>query len=162
MQTLQAKQLIEQVLTHLGYNFPPFVALLLGTMAQESNMGEYETQIGGGPARGIFQMENATFQDINDNFLAYHNELKTRVNSYKPNYTTTFNADWLIHNPKYSTAYAACSYIRHSVPHPNTPCTCDAAWPNYKTYYNGPGAAQEYQFQSKWIEFDIDSMFTNN
>ena len=37
------------------------VELLLGTAAQESRFGKYLRQLGGGPARGVFQMEPATF-----------------------------------------------------------------------------------------------------
>jgi len=38
--------------------------LLLGTCAQESNMGKYVVQMGGGPAIGVFQMEPATYKTI--------------------------------------------------------------------------------------------------
>lgn len=37
------------------------VELLLGTCAAESDFGEFRRQVGGGPARGIFQMEPETF-----------------------------------------------------------------------------------------------------
>lgn len=37
------------------------VELLLGTCAVESDFGEFRRQVGGGPARGIFQMEPETF-----------------------------------------------------------------------------------------------------
>ncbi|MBF0127000.1 MAG: hypothetical protein HQM02_07290 [Magnetococcales bacterium] len=39
-------------------------ALLLGTAAQESGLGHYLRQVGGGPALGVFQMEPATYHDI--------------------------------------------------------------------------------------------------
>lgn len=38
--------------------------LLMGTCAQESHMGRYITQMGEGPARGVFQMEGATYESI--------------------------------------------------------------------------------------------------
>lgn len=43
---------------HLG----AAVNLLLGTAAQESAFGTYLRQLGGGPALGAFQMEEATFE----------------------------------------------------------------------------------------------------
>src|SRR5215471_12056528 len=48
--------------------------LLLGTAAQESHL-EYTVQLGGGPAKGYFQCEPATEQDIWTNFLAYQSAL---------------------------------------------------------------------------------------
>jgi len=41
---------------------PWAVNLLLGTIAQESHLGTYLRQLGGGPALGICQMEPSTFR----------------------------------------------------------------------------------------------------
>lgn len=42
--------------------------LLLGTAAQESHFGKYVTQMGNGPARGVFQMEGPTYNWIRDKY----------------------------------------------------------------------------------------------
>ncbi len=155
MNTSDARTLITNVLTTLGYNTPPFVNLLLGTMAQESDMGKYETQGGGGPARGIFQMEDATFQDINANFLAYHSTLNTAIQGYAPS-GAVGTADDLVNNHEYACAYASCSYIRHHVPLPSVdPTDVVTMYTYYKTYYNGPGAATQAEFTSNWSAFGI-------
>lgn len=149
----EASTLITNVLTKLGYCTPVFVALLLATMAQESHLGVYETQVNG-PARGIFQMENATFQDLHTNFLSYHLTLKAAVDSYKPALTTQFTADWLIHNHEYATALAACSYIRHHAPAVSVEPTPEGLWPIYKQFYNSwQGAAKESEFKANWAAY---------
>ena len=157
MNTNEAKQLITSILTTLGYNTPAFLNLLLGTMAQESAMGLYETQVGGGPAKGIFQMENATFQDLNTNFLSYHQALKASVQSYAPN-TPVGTADDLINNHEYACAYAACSFIRHHVPHSDVNQNdVITMFTLYKTFFNGPGAATQTEFANNWKRFGISS-----
>lgn len=157
MNTNDARTLITTVLTALGYSQPNFVNLLLGTMAQESAMGQYETQSGGGPARGIFQMENATFQDLNANFLAYHQALNTTIQQYAPA-NAVGTADDLVNNHEYACAYAACSYIRHHVPHPNIdPTDVTTLYTLYKTFYNGPGAATQTEFTNNWNRFGISN-----
>jgi len=51
--------------------------LILGTIAQESHCGTYLYQLGGGPARGIGQMEPATEQDIWKHHITRHNKQGT-------------------------------------------------------------------------------------
>jgi hypothetical protein len=51
------------------------IPLLMGTCAQESAF-TYFTQLGGGPAKGIFQCEPSTEADVWANFLAYQPELR--------------------------------------------------------------------------------------
>lgn len=49
--------------------------LLLGTAAKESDMGYSLHQVGGGPARGIFQAEPPTIRDDLDRIQRYHPEI---------------------------------------------------------------------------------------
>src|SRR5260221_1196758 len=53
--------------------------LLVAIMATESLGGKYLTQKNGGPARGIYQMEERTYEDIWKNYLLPSNEAKIRV-----------------------------------------------------------------------------------
>lgn len=46
--------------------------LLMGIAAHESHLGTYLKQIGGGPARGLFQMEPETEADIWSTYLSAH------------------------------------------------------------------------------------------
>ena len=59
---------------------PAAEELLLGTSAQESHLGFYRRQIEG-PARGIYQMEPVTEQDIWTNYLTYHPDLIDALHS---------------------------------------------------------------------------------
>ncbi|MCA9726065.1 MAG: hypothetical protein KC729_00170 [Candidatus Eisenbacteria bacterium] len=52
---------VSHVLTQHQLWSPAAVNLVLGTCAQESHFGEYRRQLGGGPARGVYQEEPATF-----------------------------------------------------------------------------------------------------
>lgn len=63
------RRAIFDVCTAIGAQFASSSAvnLLLGTAAQESAFGTYLRQIGGGPARGVFQMAPATAKDIWEN-----------------------------------------------------------------------------------------------
>ena len=47
-----------------GMNTPQAIELLMGTWAHESLGGKYNTQLGGGPARGMWQIEKATYLDV--------------------------------------------------------------------------------------------------
>lgn len=155
MTTDDARTLITAVLTTLGYNQTNFVNLLLGTMAQESALGKYETQLGGGPAKGIMMCENATFQDINKNFLSYHKALNTLVQSYAPA-NAVGTADDLVNNHEYACAYAACSFIRHHVPQVNDdPTDIPTMYGYYKKFFNGPGSATQAEFTKNWQYYAI-------
>ena len=64
--TEQFREIIIRVLAKLDTKLVDEVSiiLLLGTCAQESLYGHYFTQLDNGPARGFFQMEPVTFEDI--------------------------------------------------------------------------------------------------
>ena len=63
----------------LGLGGEPVEELLLATAMQESGCGARLTQMGGGPALGVWQMEPATHDDIWKNFLAFRAPLHASV-----------------------------------------------------------------------------------
>lgn len=76
------KKLIKNTLLGVrGFNLwsEKVESLLLGTCAQESALGRYRRQLGGGPALGIFQMEPETFYDIIHNYLRHKKKLQRAV-----------------------------------------------------------------------------------
>lgn len=73
------RYVIAPALTLLGMDSPEARALLLGTAAQESGLGRYLRQVGGGPAMGVFQMEPATYHDIWRNFINNRPEIKQKL-----------------------------------------------------------------------------------
>ncbi len=78
-------EIIRPTLKHLDSVIPYSMAaenLLMGTCAQESRMGQFLVQLDNGPAKGIFQMEPATHDDIHLNFLSYRSELCEAVEAF--------------------------------------------------------------------------------
>ncbi|MBF0127261.1 MAG: hypothetical protein HQM02_08630 [Magnetococcales bacterium] len=73
------KYVIVPALQFLEMDSPAARALLLGTVAQESGLGEYLHQVGGGPALGVFQMEPATYRDIWDIFIDHQPSIKKKL-----------------------------------------------------------------------------------
>lgn len=87
------------------------VELLMLTAAQESHLGTYIRQLGCGVARGIYQMEPDTEEDIWENFLRFRPALFTKVKDYmypKPEKGVTD----LEHNFVYQTMMARIHYYR--------------------------------------------------
>lgn len=67
--TAQFEELIDEVTNELGLQSPAATELLLGTCAQESGFGTYLRQLGRGPARSVFMVEEPTFNDIKARFM---------------------------------------------------------------------------------------------
>jgi len=83
------------------------VNLLMGTPAQESDMGSYLAQYPTGPAMGIYQMEIDTHNDIHFNYLRHRPELKELVAK-----TGGSKAADMIWNLKYATVMCRIHYLR--------------------------------------------------
>jgi hypothetical protein len=143
------KEFVDQVilpaLATLGLDPNPRAAaqLLLGTAIQESNL-HFRRQLGDGPARGLFQMEPATHDDIWANFLKFNTGLGTKVASFLGGGGPSANA--LENNDLYAAAMARAHYRRVSAP---LPAADDIAGMGayWKAHYNTPlgaGTAQEF------------------
>ena len=78
------------------------VKLLQMTACHESNCGQYLAQLGG-PALGIYQMEPATEEDIEVNYLAYRPLLDDKVLQTGKHLVTCLS---------YATAMARIHYYR--------------------------------------------------
>jgi len=117
--------------------------LLLGTAAQESQMGRYLRQING-PALGPYQCEPATLEDVWENYLVYHGDLAGEVmKMMAAHYSRTQQLAW---NLKYATAIARIHYLR--VPSALPPADDIPALAEYwKMHYNtqaGKGTVEEF------------------
>ena len=76
----QIKELVEILLDDYGMGGDSAVNLILGTMAQESAFGKYLWQLNDErTAKGFIQMEEATEQDIWDNYLRYRPEIVKKI-----------------------------------------------------------------------------------
>ena len=81
MYPVQLQQLIDQVLSEHKSNTPGAMMQLLVTAAIESRCGYFIKQLNGGPARGIFQMEVSTFNDLWR--VVFENNIFKRNNLYR-------------------------------------------------------------------------------
>ncbi len=117
--------------------------LLLGTAAQESQMGRYLRQING-PALGIYQCEPATHEDIFDNYLIYHGELLGAVTKLTVlHLPRTQQLAW---NLMYATAIARIHYLRIKEPLPKADdiVSLGCYWKNHYNTHLGKGTVEEY------------------
>jgi hypothetical protein len=114
--------------------------LMLGTAAQESKMGRWLHQVKG-PAKGIYQMEMATHEDIWNNYLSYKIDLKNKILQF-----ATSREDDLVFNLAYATAMARVHYLRISEPLPHEDDVAGLA-KYWKQFYNtklGKGTVDEF------------------
>ena len=138
----QIHDLVHRTLHGIVKHSPPAVALLMGTCAQESHLGTYLRQMGGGPARGIMQMEINTEKDIWENYLKFNPVYRqyliaeTGVTGPDPHAMES--------NLAYSIAMARTHYLRKPGAIPHTIEGQAAYWKeHYNTIY-GAGTEEEY------------------
>jgi hypothetical protein len=125
--------------------------LLMATAANESHLGQYRTQIHG-PARGIFQMEGATYNDINTNVIQNHKWLIDVATSLNDSH----DVDQLVDDDPLAIFYGRLQYWRHSDPLPDSG-DIEGIWAIYKKLYNTPqGAATHDQFIACYDKYVVN------
>lgn len=124
--------------------------LLLGTALVESGKLHFLKQMGAGPARGIYQMEPTTHDDIWGNFLNFRKSLRRQVLAFLAPIPEP--KEQLMTNLAYATVMARVHYLRVQEPIPGANDVQGLA--NYwKTHYNthlGKG------HPSKFVQFLSD------
>jgi len=138
------KEIVQHTLRHLIPEIPyteAAVELLMLTAAQESQLGTYLVQLGGGPALGVYQMEPDTHNDIRLNFLRYRSDLGDLVGALK----TQEGGYQLVGNLYYATAMARVHYYRVKEPLPASDDIHGLAkyWKRHYNTYLGKGTADE-------------------
>jgi hypothetical protein len=117
--------------------------LVLGTALVESK-AEYLHQVNG-PALGLWQMEPATWADIQENFLKYNASLREWVKELQTPAAFTSGATELIGNLYYGAAMCRIHYRRVKEPLPQAK-DAEAMARYYKRYYNteaGKGSVEK-------------------
>jgi hypothetical protein len=142
---IQVQELIQSVLKEVSLYSINAEYLLVGTAAQESQLGSYIAQYPTGPAQGIFQMEPATEKDIWKNYLTYRNDLAEKVYhvcKYDPRERDSALRTDLV----YQVMMARLHYYRRPEPlPPYDDIQAIAAY--WKQHYNTPlGHGTEEQF----------------
>lgn len=153
----QLRSLIDRTLRAIDLYMPAASNLLMGTAAQESRLGTYLRQLGGGPALGIYQMEPRTHDDIWINYLAHRPELKRKVSRYLSwshiGGSESFFSEELEWNMAYATAMARVHYLRIPERLP-ADGDIDGLARYWKQHYNTPlGAGTEYEFVHNYWQF---------
>lgn len=122
------------------------VELLVGTALKESGGLRWRIQLGGGPARGLFQMEKATYDDIWKNYLAFRAPLRDAVVAAFTPAGEALSFDQITDDDGYAAVMARLKYLR--VP-ARLPAAGDLAGQAeyWKKYYNttlGKGTVAGY------------------
>jgi hypothetical protein len=135
----QFREYVDSVLVYLEPEIPYSVAareLLVFTAAAESDLGTYMWQVPHGPARGIFQMEYETEDDIL-NYLVRKPELKAKVDLTR----TGLIDDDMIDSLPYQVCMARILYWRKPDPLPDArdPYALGAYWKRHWNTYLGKG-----------------------
>lgn len=138
---------IRQPLQAVNLWSPEAEELLMGTAAQESRLGTYIKQVGDGPALGIFQMEPATHNDIWDNFLAYREQMISRLRKY-----ISGIPEDMITDMRHAVIMARLQYYRRPEPLPAASDLHGLA-DYWKQHYNTPqGAGTPEEFVHNYVE----------
>ena len=126
-------------------------SLVMGTAAQESHL-RHLSQLGAGPALGLWQMEPATHTDIWENYLRFRPELAERVmSSGGHDVKITEDSinpphDWLVYNLRYAAALCRIHYRRVPAALPDLG-NLQAMGAYWKDHYNtaaGAGTVGEF------------------
>jgi hypothetical protein len=137
-----ARYVIRPTLEYIGWSSPAAERLVLGTGITESRL-RYIKQLGSGPALGIYQMEPATFADINENYLRYRPEGR-RIEDLRDGRITT-KAEEVIYNLVYATAMTRAHYRRQteSLPNENDAMGMAQYWKDHYNTHLGAGDSLE-------------------
>lgn len=130
---------------------PEAEELLLATAAHESLLGRHLLQYPNGPARGLYQMEPATEDDIWINYIHYRKNLTDMVGNLTG--LRSSSPLQLQFNPIYATVMARIHYKR--IPEPLPPADNIHGMAAYwKKYYNTDGGnGSVLEFVEKYLQF---------
>ena len=144
MLLVDLSRMVEDVLQGIELYSPEAHMLLLGTAGAESNFGLRIYQIGGGPARGIYQMEWSTDRSLWNDFLLYRPRLSSRIVRYLKR---TGPGNHLVWDMGYQTAMARVKYLTIPEPLPKVD-DVEGMARYWKLYYNTPlGAGKRSKFE---------------
>jgi hypothetical protein len=153
--TLKILELYNDETKENSYESECQVRLLLGTAAQESNMGQYFRQQGfcgsENGAFGIYQIEKQS-HELALTWLQINNaKMLSKVLSLRSKLLNINPLDHLIFNLYYATAVARIIYlsIKEPLPHHED---IKAIAEYYKKYYNRNGKATAEQFIDNFIK----------
>lgn len=119
---------------------------MLGTALVESGL-EHRKQIGGGPARGLFQIEPQTFHDVYGRYLKTRQSLLARVNSLLTPHMPPVDQLW--NNDQLGCAIARIRYRYTKEPLPDAE-DIEGLAAYWLRHYNAGGAGTVEKFVRAW------------
>lgn len=134
---------VRPTLSYLGLWSTSAENLLVGTALQESGL-RHLRQLGDGPARGLYQIEPATADDLWRNFLPNRPALSEKLNGLLA--AAPSRTEQLTTNLAYATAVARLVYLRHPAPLPESDDVAALAryWKRYFNTARGKGSAAAF------------------
>lgn len=150
---------IRPALEAIGLHSPAAEELVLGTACQESACGRFLIQNarggGYGPAKGIFQMEPRTHDDIWENYILHNATLAENVTrlSVTGEHFPYADSEELTYNLRYAAAMCRIHYrrVRAALP---TVGNVVAQADYWKQYYNTPlGAGTVKEYLDNWRKY---------
>ncbi len=142
------KHIIRPALKAIDLHSVAAEELLLGTAIQESRL-TYLVQIGGGPALGVFQMEPATHDDIQGNYLAYRQDLTDKVAAS----CGVYKSREMVWNLKYAAVMCRIHYYRVPAALPEAGNVSRQAEYWKKHYNTVAGAGTEQEYMANWHKY---------
>lgn len=158
-----AAMVCRSLTSQTGHAMQNAIRLLVGTAAAESAL-KHRRQIGGGPARGFWQMEPATAEDIFKNHLVHRPGRYAKVMALMicmsdvPIWTPTLIdlETHLEHNDIFACTMCRVHYLR--VPEA-IPDTVEQQARYWKEYYNTPkGKGTQGHYITAWLENDCQRL----
>lgn len=143
---------VSPTLTEIGMHSEAAEDLVMGTAAQESHL-KYVHQLDGGPAKGLFQMEPETHDDIWNNWLVYKRDTWEGIkralefDGFRP------SAERMVWDLKYAAIMCRVHYRRVSEALPEYG-DIDGYARYWKKYYNTVhGAGTREEFVKNWNRY---------
>ena len=134
------EQIVRPALKHIGLWSHVAENLVMGTGYQESRY-QHLVQLGNGPAKGLWQMEPRTHDDIWSNFLKYRKSLRDSVTEL----TVQPWANEMVWNLQYAAAMCRVHYFRVPKALPeDTPTGLAHYWKDHYNTYLGKGTVEEF------------------
>jgi hypothetical protein len=130
----------------------------------ESGWLRYNRQINGGPALGFYQMEEATYMDIFENYLRYRSRLYNFVIEQARGFSlTTLRDGFKIPHPEILTCEVSFAAIMARIhfrrvpegfPEHDSEDYLERLGEYCKKYYNGPGKAESADYTQALMDMD--------
>lgn len=130
-------------LSGMAVDSPEAIELIFETAKVESKLYQRK-QLGGGPAIGLWQMEEDTYNDIQENFIGYRPKLKKTLDVM---FGSGRQFQDMRNNDEYAIVMARLVYWRAPGAIPSTKEGRAHYWKKYYNTEEGKGSVLKYLFQ---------------